>query len=417
MTDDVHHAYTSGDKTARMSRFPALGACALAALLAIPSTTTAADLDPLHAMAETAPNYDDEAGGDADADDPAIWVNPARPEDSVLVGTLKNGGLTVFDLRGRELQHIDTPPGGRFNNVDITGRYAIVSDRGLDRIRVYEIDPRADQVLTEVTTPNPPLAFSADESEVADQHTAYGLAAWADPAGGAPWVVASRRNETRLGLFRLAVTPGGVTYRRTAVIDLPASFRVGGGTWTPCLEPGERPQVEGMVVDRVDNVLYAAQEDVGIWRIPLSRKGFGKPVLVDKVREYGQPATYDEATEECTPTGPPPPEAGTHLSADAEGLTIAYGHRRTLLASSQGDSTYARYDITRGGLRYRSGFEVADGQVDSVEHSDGAAITTTPLGRTYPNGLLVLHDGENTPDEGRTNTNFKLLDARPAIGR
>ena len=258
-----------------MSRFPALGACVLAALLAFPSTAAATPLDRLRATAETAPNYDDEAGGDADADDPAIWVNPARPADSLVVGTLKNGGLTVVDLRGRQRQHVATPPGGRFNNVDVLGRYAIVSDRGLDRIRVYEIDPRADRVLTEVTVPNPPLAFSADESEVADQHTAYGLAALADPAGGAPWVVASRRNETRLGLFRLAATPDGVTYRRAAVLDLPATFRVGGGTWTPCAEPGERPQVEGMVVDRTDRVLYAAQEDVGIWRIPLSRTGFG----------------------------------------------------------------------------------------------------------------------------------------------
>jgi hypothetical protein len=34
---------------------------------------------------------------------------------------------------------------------------------------------------------------------------------------------------------------------------------------------------------------------------------------------------------------------------------------------------------------------------DGVQHSDGAAVTTTPLGREYPRGLLVVHDGENTP--------------------
>lgn len=411
MTDGVHRWYTSGDQTARMSRFPALAACVLAALLATPSTAAATPLDRLHALAETAPNFDDEAGGDADADDPAIWVHPDRPADSVVIGTLKNGGLTVFDLRGRELQHIATPPGGRFNNVDVIGRYAVVSDRGLDRIRVYEIDG----LLEDVTTADPPLAFGADEQEVEEQRTVYGLTTWA--ADGAPWVVASRRHETTLGLFRLVTAPDGVTYRRTALLDLPDTFRVGGGTWTPCAEPGERPQVEGMVVDRVADVLYAAQEDVGIWRIPLSRKGFGKPVLVDRVREFGQPATYDEETDECVPTAPAPPEAGTHLSADAEGLTIAYGHRRTLLASSQGDSTFARYRITRDGLRHTGGFAVTGGRVDGVQHSDGAAVTTTPLGPSYPNGLLVLHDGENTPDEGRVNTNFKLLDAGRAVPR
>jgi 3-phytase len=176
-----------------------------------------------------------------------------------------------------------------------------------------------------------------------------------------------------------------------------------------------------MVVDRTDGVLYAAQEDVGIWRVPLSRNGFGQPSLVDRVRGYGQPATYDEATEECVPTAPAPPSAGKHLTADAEGLTIAYPTRgsRVLLASSQGDSTFARYHIERGGLRYVSGFRVVTSRAtDGVEHSDGAAVTLTPLGKAFPHGLLVVHDGENTPTstdsngDVRPNTNFKLLAPR-----
>ena len=378
-----------------MVRGPVIGVVVVGVVLATTSFATAEQLVPWRAVAETASNFDDDAGGNADADDPAIWVNPARPGDSVVVGALKNGGLTVFDLRGRELQHVATPPGGRFNNVDVTGNLAVVSDRGLDRIRVYAIDPRgarAGTVLTDVTTAAPPLVFSAglprsaqrsaglspvssllraqtpgsfvagasvlvspdggplraDETEVEEQRTAYGLAVWADPAGGAPWVVVSRRHETRLGLFRLTMASDGYSYRPVAFTDLPDTF----GGWTPCAEPGERPQVEGMVVDRVAGVLYAAQEDVGVWRIPLSRKGFGEEQLVDRVRGFGQQATYDEQTEECVPTGPPSPEAGTHLTADAEGLTIAY-HRgtRTLYASSQGDSTFARYRID-GRFRY-----------------------------------------------------------------
>ena len=411
---------------------PLVGACVVAAVLATPAAATG--LDELHAKVETAANHDDDAGGNADADDPAIWVHPRRPADSVVLGTLKNGGLTVVDLRGRSLQHVDTPPApapdtepGRFNNVDVvtgvrlagrTRDLAVVSDRGRDRIRVYAIDPRGARagahVLTDVTIDNPPRAFSTDEAEVEEQSTAYGLAVWADPAGGAPWVVVSRRHETRVGLFRLTAAEGGrIGYRPVAQVDLPATFRVGGADWTPCAEPGERPQVEGMVVDREAGVLYAAQEDIGIWRIPLSRNGFGRPALVDRVRSFGQPATYDETTEECAPTAPAPPEAGDHLTADAEGLTIAYPAHgpRVLLASSQGDSTFARYRIEPHGLRYTGGFRVVDSAAtDSVEHSDGAAVTLTPLGSAFPNGLLVVHDGENTPtSEDRPNTNFKLL--------
>lgn len=392
-----------------MVRGPVVGVVVLGLVLAVAPVVGATPLERVTARYETASNFDDAAGGDADADDPAIWTHPTRPGDSIVVGALKNGGLTVFDLRGRELQHVAAPVGGRFNNVDIAGNLAVVSDRGLDRIRVYAIDPRgarARVVLTDVTTKTPPLVFSVDDGEVAEQRTVYGLATWT--THGRTYVVGSRRHETRLGLFELVRRADGIGYRAVDFTDLPGSF----GGWTPCADPGERPQVEGMVVDRVDDVLYAAQEDVGIWRIPLTPRGFGLAQLVEKVRSFGQPAVYDEASEECVPTGPASPEAGEYLTADAEGLTIAYGtHDRTLYASSQGDSTFARYRID-GRFRYVGGFAVVDSAgIDGVQHSDGAAVTTTPLGRDYPHGLLVVHDGENTPadpDRG-ADTNFKLL--------
>ncbi|WP_026424417.1 phytase [Actinokineospora inagensis] len=410
-----------------------LASLALLPVLTLPAT---ADLPQVRAVTETPPNYDDKAGGKADADDPAIWINREHPERSRVIGTLKNAGLDVFDLAGNRLQHFAPPPAptpdaeaGRFNNVDVVqaarvGRrtldLAVVSDRGRDRIRVYAIDRSG--VLTDVTTATPPRAFSATEAEVDDQRTAYGLAVVPDPAGGAPWVVTSRRHETRIGVFRLADDgTGHITYRRADLLDLPATFPVPGGSWSPCEDPGEGPQVEGMVFDPTDGVLYAAQEDVGVWRIPLRDGRFGKPALVDRVREFGRPAGYDETAEECVFTGPPSPAAGRYISADAEGLTIAYGRHgeKTLLASSQGDSTFVVYDISRG-FRHTTGFAVADGStVDGVQHSDGGAVTSTPLGRDFPHGLLVLHDGENTPDDGRVSTNFKFVrwEQVPGSGR
>ena len=97
------------------------------------------------------------AGGDADADDPAIWVTrptgPAawwwRPPRTVACGSTTWGPAS-----GRS---IATPPApgpddeaGRFNNVDLvsgfrlgTGRVdlAVVTDRGRDQLRFYRIDP------------------------------------------------------------------------------------------------------------------------------------------------------------------------------------------------------------------------------------------------------------------------------------
>ena len=330
----------------------------------------------------------------------------------MVLGTLKEGGLAAFDLRARQLAQLPAPAApaegaapGRFNNVDVAGDLAVVSDRGRDRVRVYRIDPAGaaagSRVLRDVTDPSAPPVFSASESEVDEQRTAYGLAAGTDPATGTRWVAVTRRHETRVALLRLVEKPGGtVGTAPIGTVDLPTSFRLPDGKiWSPCGEPGERPQLEGSVLDTAHRVLYTAQEDVGIWRIPLRRDGFGHPELIDKVRSFGAPQRFDEATEECVPDGPDPGFGGKWLTADAEGLAIAAGPfgAGKLLASSQGDSRFVVYDRTGRNAPLRDFRIVAGRGTDSVEHSDGAAITTTPLGPLFPHGLLVVHDGERRP--------------------
>ncbi|MCE6997771.1 phytase [Saccharothrix sp. S26] len=370
-------------------------------------------------VTQTGAFVDDPSGSpaDADADDPAIWVNPRSARQSVVLGTLKEGGLAAFDLAGRTLGTYPAPAPptpdakpGRYNNVDVLGGarvggrsrdLAFVSDRGRDRVRVYELDARGaaagSSVVRDVTDPGARPVFSSSEQEVDDQRTAYGLAAGF--VGRTPVVVTNRRNEARVALLR--VTPGPAGSVGTAVVstlDLPSSFPLPDGTtWTPCGEPGERPQLEGMVVDSEHGVLYAAQEDVGIWRVPLRATGFGTPVLVDKVRSFGVPQTYDPETEECSVSGTDPGFGGAHLTADAEGLAIGDGY---LIASSQGDSRFVAYERT-GRNRYVGEFVVGSGRgVDSVEHSDGAHLVTADLGPRYRKGLLVVHDGERTPAVG-----------------
>lgn len=409
---------------------------ALATLLAA-SPVTAADLPTVTAKSETAALHDDAAGGNSDADDPAIWRNPAHPGRSLVVATAKEGGLRVYDLDARLVQSLPAPKPpaaddapGRFNNVDLvsglrtsTGRadVAVVSDRGNDRLRIYRIAPsHPGGPLTDITDPAAAPVFSADQAEINDQRTAYGLATWKDATTGRSYALVSRRERTRLALLELVPAAGGtVGYRKVRTLDLPSSFRLPNGTsWTPCLEPGELPQVEGMVVDPATGTLYAGQEDVGIWRLPADLTG--KPVLVDKAKEYGVPGTYDEESEECTP-GADPGYGGTRLSADVEGLTLYQepdgdGY---LLASSQGDNTFALYDReVSEGNEYEGGFRIgaASPTLDSVEECDGAAVLNAPLGDRYPRGLLVVQDGQETPEtpdgEGgtRTATGFKFVD-------
>ncbi|WP_264924367.1 phytase, partial [Streptomyces sp. A012304] len=356
----------------------------------------------------------------------------ADPDASLVVATAKEGGLRVYDLDARLVQSIAAPAGpgaddapGRFNNVDLvhglklsTGRadLAVTTDRGNDRLRFYRIDPRSPgRPLTDVTDPAAGPVFSADQAEINEQRTAYGLATWTDRTTGRTYALVSRRERTAIALLELTATPGGkVGYRKIRTLTLPSSFSLPNGTsWSPCAEPGELPQVEGMVVDPANGTLYAGQEDVGIWRLPATLNG--TPRLVDKVREYGVPGTYDEATEECV-SGGDPGYGGTRLSADVEGLTLlteADGDGY-LLASSQGDSTFAAYDReVADANEYEGGFRVgatATGP-DGSQECDGAAALNAPLGRRYPHGLLVVQDGDDDAGgDERTATNFKFVD-------
>jgi 3-phytase len=322
----------------------------------------------------------------ADADDPAIWVNPRNTERSVVLGTLKEGGLAAFDLGGRTIGVLPAPPAptpeakpGRYNNVDVLGDLAFVSDRGRDRIRVFQVDEHG---VEDVTDPATKPVFAKTEAEVDEQHTVYGLAA--GHVNGKDVVVTSRRNETGIALLHV-VKGDRYDTRKVSTVDLPDTFTLPDGQrWTVCGEPGEGPQVEGMVIDERTGTLFAAQEDVGIWRIPLRASGFGKPQLVEKVRTFGAPQRYNPETEECEADGPNPGFGGKWLEADAEGLTIAGD---VLLASSQGDSRFVAY--RKADMKPLQDFRVKD-----VEHSDGADVV---LGRL---NLLVVHDGERENGTG-----------------
>jgi 3-phytase len=144
-------------------------------------------------------NYDD-APATPDADDPAIWVHRERPSESLVIGTLKDAGLVVYDLKGRVVQKIappnlstvlpQDPPSpvgvntaspepcadsesgetfGRFNNIEVAydvklgGKrrdVAVVTDRGCDHLRVYAIDPdHPHGPLIDITSDHAPRVY------------------------------------------------------------------------------------------------------------------------------------------------------------------------------------------------------------------------------------------------------------------
>ncbi|MBQ1047344.1 phytase [Micromonospora sp. C51] len=406
-----------------------------AALLAPVQVTAAATARPpvVTTNNETPVLYDDEAGGNASGDDPAIWVHPADSRKSVVIVTAKEGGLRVYDMGSRELQSLpatkaprsDAVP-GRYNNVDIAyglrlaGRrvdVAVVSDRYNDQLRFFAIDPAgaaARTPLTEVTAADQSFLFNPDREAVEQEQTAYGLAVW-QPSSGETYAVVTQEGTTTIATVRIAAIGGKLGYTDIRRRAMPSHFRLPDGTtWVPCEEPGVLPQLEGVAVDQASGVLYAAQEDVGLWRLQLPLGPRSRPTLIDRVTDFGVHDVYDSETEECQPIDPDAQGFGGNLlAADAEGVDIYYGRGSTgyVIVSSQGDDSFAVYQ-RRGTNRAVGSFRVTGvGGADDINGSDGLAVTNRPVG-TYRQGLLVTHDEPETGpdvDDERDATNFSYV--------
>lgn len=333
----------------------------------------------------------------ADADDPAIYINAENSAKSIVLATAKNSGLRVYDLSGNLLQEIN-PGGIRYNNIDLQYGFqlggqsvdiAVASDRQNDKLAIFLINPNGNgsgKYLQDITDKNAAtlfeeLPFAAPYSP--STRSAYGLALYRSPITNDYYVFANRRATGDVAQFKLIDKGNGqIGYERVREFTLPSPT-----------DPTRSPQTEGTVVDQELGYLYIAQEDVGIWKFQAEPDGGKTGKLIDKVRFEG----------------------GTHLTDDAEGLTIYYGKDGTgyLLASSQGDSTFVAY-TREGNNDYIGNFSVGkNGSIDSVQESDGADVINVPLGPDFPYGLFVTQDGYNEPtkivDGANVNTNFKFV--------
>jgi 3-phytase len=299
-------------------------------------------------------------GGDA-ADDPAVWVNPADPSMSAVIGTDKDGGLLVYDLAGRELQYLEA---GDMNNVDIRpavdeftlgGRSVVLvvaGNRKSNSVDVFELDPATRQLRD--------VAGDAIEPAM----DVYGSCLYRSAGSGKLYVFVNSK-EGEVQQWELLDDGSG-----RVVGAQVRSFGLGS-------------QLEGCVADDELGHLYIGEEARGIWK-------FG-----------AEPDAGDTGSliVEASPSGP--------LVADVEGLTIARREDGTgyLIASSQGDNSYAVFQ-REGENSYVGSFRITDGGgIDGTSDTDGIDVAAAPMGASFPSGVFVAQDGEN--DEGRQN--FKLV--------
>ncbi len=330
-----------------------------------------------------------------DSDDPAIWINPIDGDKSIVIGTLKDGGLAVFDLQGNITQTVLPRPFGdiRYNNIDLVYGFelggesvdlAVVSDRANDTLAVFKINPDTQQ-LEDVTADNIlETIFGVDDGEA----TAYGLATYKSPVSGTSYAFVTQADGNQVAQIELIDEGGKVSSNVVRTLQLPV----------PTGEAADS-QSEGLVIDQELGFLYVSLEnEVGILKFSAEPAGGDRFQVI-------QPIGAD------------------YLTADIEGLSIYYGAGGSgyLIANSQGDSSYAVFS-REGTNEYLGSFVVGDrdsaeGSIDQVNESDGLDVINVALGSAFPHGLLVLQDGANDPqnvteDEEQlenNSTNFKFV--------
>ena len=314
-----------------------LAACAPPAIVPVVQTAS------VTADAETAAVK----SGDDAADDPAIWRNAANPAASLIVGTDKQAGLYVYGLDG---QVRDFNNAGRVNNVDLVETPAGVIVAASDRSDEAKAQIALFRLNTTTARLEPIGRVPAGAGE------AYGMCLWATPRALTAFIV---------------IKDG--TIRQIELDTAKASGRI-----VRSLKLST--QSEGCVVDARTARLYAAEEDVGIWRFDARASGSTTAVKLAGVD-------------------------GKRLVADVEGLAIAAegaGNGGWLVASSQGDNAYTLYRLADE--RFAGRFRIAEGRLGSTQETDGIAVMTGDFGPAFPQGLMVAQDGENSPAQ-----NFKLV--------
>ncbi len=310
---------------------------------------------------------------DEDPDDPVIWVNPADPLQSRVLGTDKDYGLLVFDLDGRIVQRF---PDGRLNNVDLRSGVSLDGEP----VTLVAASKREDNTI---------VFYTID---------AAGVVAKASPFAfpGAPEEI--RQDIYGIGLYR-------ATSGETSVI---ANFKTGdvvqwvlGGTAGDMSLTFARrwmipSQPEGIVADDALGLLYVGEEDGGIWRFDASPTGSTEATLVDKVGSA------------CLPVD------------DVEGMGVLDrgNGEGYLVVSAQGVNRYALYPRqpdASGAQPCIGSFGIATGPTDPVGETDGLDVTSVPLGPNFPHGLMVVQDDRNES----FSRNFKYVswaDVEKALG-
>ncbi len=323
-----------------------------------------------------------------DADDVAFWIHPTDSTKSLVIGTQKEAGYSIYGVNGSTL--LDANPGNiRFNNVDVMYGFdlngvsvdiAVFTDRMTNKFAICRIQDSAPYIV-DITD----YSGSAElfDSETPGEDTAYGEGVYKSPVTGKFYAFATQNGTWECAQFELTATPGNtIGWTRVRTITLEAG--------------DDDEYAEGFVIDQEYGKAYVAQEGVGIYTF--DAEPGGAPVM--------SLTEYDLLLE----------EGENGLVPDLEGMTIYYKDNGEgyVFISSQGNYTYGVFNRTPVGVdnTFIRAFAVVDDTrgIDGVQETDSIDVTNMSLGEGFLFGAFIVQDGmDTTADPDDTETNFKWL--------
>ena len=306
-----------------------------------------------------------------DSDDPAIWIHPTDPTQSMIIGTDKGGSLFVFDLEGRILPEKTFDTGGRFNNVDVEYGFelagesidiAVATDRPVRLLRILRLPEM---------TPVDNGGIEVFAGEEGDAALPMGIALYKRPADGAVFAIVSRKtgpSGSYLWQYLLSDDGSGQVVA-TKVREF--------GTFSDATSPDdegvpELGEIESVAVDDALGYVYYSDELTGVRKYPADPDAAGANVELALFATEG-------------------------FAEQREGISIYTIDDGTgyILVSDQQANAFRIF--TREGEpgnphehRLVKVIQVA------TNESDGSDVTNVALGERFPSGLFVAMSDNRT---------------------
>ncbi len=295
-----------------------------------------------------------------DTDDPAVWINPANPAQSLIIGTDKdkNGALYVFDLKGKIQQDKVVKGLQRPNNVDV--EYGVIlNGKPVDIAATTE---RLTHKLRIFSLPDmKPVDNGGIDMFVGDNEASHrdlmGISMYRDKQGKIYAFVGRKKGPETGYLGQYLLEDDGTGHVKATLVRTFGSF-------------SGKKEIEAIAVDDALGYVYYSDEGVGV-----------RQYYADAEKGSQQLALF--ATE--------------GFKEDHEGISIYQLTDSTgyILVSDQGANRFqifSREGTSTGPFNHRL-LKVVD---VSATQSDGSETVSIPLGKDFPKGLFIAMSNNKT---------------------